>query len=147
MIVRTTKFLGMTRMVCQPKMVLDTSAIVAIALGESERAAFLQELVEASKILISAATFVEVAIVLENRVGQTATREMEAFLRNLGTEIVSVDFVQAEQAQMAYRRYGKGRHPAALNFGDCFTYALAVVSGEVVLAKGEEFRKAGLRVL
>ena len=128
-------------------MVLDTSAIVAIALGESERAAFLQELVEASKILISAATFVEVAIVLENRVGQTATREMEAFLRNLGTEIVSVDFVQAEQAQMAYRRYGKGRHPAALNFGDCFTYALAVVSGEVVLAKGEEFRKAGLRVL
>ena len=128
-------------------MVLDTSAIVAIALGESERAAFLQELVEASKILISAATFVEVAIVLENRVGQTATREMEAFLRNLGTEIVSVDFVQAEQAQMAYRRYGKGRHPAALNFGDCFTYALAVVSGEVVLAKGEEFRKAGLRVV
>jgi ribonuclease VapC len=127
-------------------MVLDTSAVVAIALNEPERPAFLQQLVEAGKIFISAATLVEVAIVLETRVGQAATREMETFLLSLGAEVVSVDRIQAEQAQMAYRRYGKGRHPAALNFGDCFTYALAVVSGEVVLAKGQEFQKAGLRV-
>ncbi len=127
-------------------MVLDTSAVVAIALNEPERSRFLQQIVEAGKILISAATLVEVAIVLENRVGQAATREMETFLLSLGAEVVSVDLVQAEQAQMAYRRYGKGRHPAGLNFGDCFTYALAVISGEVVLAKGQEFQRAGLRV-
>ena len=127
-------------------MVLDTSAAVAIALGEPERSQFLQQVIEADKVLISAATFIEIAIVLENRVGPAATREMETFLRSLGAEIVSVDSVQAEQAQLAYRRYGKGRHPAALNFGDCFTYALAVVSGEPVLAKGEEFQRAGLQV-
>ena len=100
-------------------MVLDTSAAVAIALGEPERSQFLQQVIEADKVLISAATFIEIAIVLENRVGPAATREMETFLRSLGAEIVSVDSVQAEQAQLAYRRYGKGRHPAALNFGDC----------------------------
>jgi ribonuclease VapC len=59
-------------------------------------------------------------------------------------EIVAVDADQAAHARTGFRKYGKGRHPAALNFGDCFTYALAVVSGEGVLAKGEEFRRAGL---
>ena len=81
-------------------MVLDTSAAVAIALGEPERSQFLQQVIEADKVLISAATFIEIAIVLENRVGPAATREMETFLRSLGAEIVSVDSVQAEQAQL-----------------------------------------------
>ncbi|HTC78958.1 MAG TPA: type II toxin-antitoxin system VapC family toxin, partial [Terriglobales bacterium] len=69
----------------------------------------------------------------------------DLFLHEAEIEIISVDRTQAEQARVAFRKYGKGRHPAALNFGDCFTYALAIVSGEPVLAKGDEFQRANLK--
>lgn len=88
----------------------------------------------------------EAGIVLEYRSSHIAVREFDPFLYQAGIEIVSVDANQADRARIAYRKYGKGRHPAALNFGDCFAHALAAVSGEPVLAKGEEFAQAGLNV-
>ena len=127
-------------------MVIDSSALVAIFLNEPERQAFLDHILTADKRLISAANVVESGIVLESRRGETAAREFDLFLHHASIDIVAFDATQAEHARTAYRLYGKGRHPAGLNFGDCFTYALAKVSGEAVLAKGEEFAKAGLPV-
>lgn len=127
-------------------MVIDTSALVAIFLNEPERNQLLEIIYRPGKRLLSAATLVEAGIVLEARCKQMAAHELDLFLRELDIEVVSVDQAQAEQARIAYRKYGKGRHPAGLNFGDCFTYALAIVSGEPVLAKGDEFRRANLQM-
>jgi ribonuclease VapC len=128
-------------------MVIDTSAVVAVFLNEPERSHFLEQIVQADKRLISAATVVEAGIVLEARQGPAVSRDFDLFLHEAGIEIVSVDETQAAQARSSFRQYGKGRHPAALNFGDCFTHALAIVSGEPVLAKGDEFRRANLQVV
>jgi ribonuclease VapC len=128
-------------------MVIDTSAIVAIFLSEPERDHFLKQLIQADKRLLSAATAVEVGIVLEARKGLAVSRDFDLFLHEAGIEIVSVDETQAAQARSSFRQYGKGRHPAGLNFGDCFTHALAMVSGEPVLAKGPEFQRANLQIV
>ena len=127
-------------------MVLDTSALIAIFLDEPERNRFLEQIIQAHERLISAASVVEAGIVLEARQGPAVSRDFDLFLHEAGIEIVSVDETQAAQARSAFRQYGKGRHPAGLNFGDCFTYALAVVSGEPVLAKGNEFSRANLHM-
>jgi len=127
-------------------MVIDSSALIAILLNEAERERFLDLILEAESRLLSAATAVEAGIVLEYRSSQIAVREFDLFLHQAGIEIVSVDANQADRARIAFRKYGKGRHPAALNLGDCFTHALAAVSGEPVLAKGSEFKQAGLNV-
>jgi ribonuclease VapC len=127
-------------------MVIDTSALVAIFLDEPQRNHFLEQIIQADKRLVSAASVVEAGIVLEARQGPAVSRDFDLFLHEAGIEIVSVDETQAAQARSAFRQYGKGRHPAGLNFGDCFTYALAVVSGEPILAKGDEFRRANLQV-
>jgi len=126
-------------------MVIDTSALMAVFLNEPEREEFLELILKAEKRLLSAATMVETGIVLEARRNEVAARELDLFLHEAEIEIISVDRTQAEQARVAFRKYGKGRHPAALNFGDCFTYALAIVSGEPVLAKGDEFQRANLK--
>lgn len=127
-------------------MVIDTSALVAIFLDEPQRNHFLEQIIQADKRLVSAASVVEAGIVLEARQGPAVSRDFDLFLHEAGIEIVSVDETQAAQARSAFRQYGKGGHPAGLNFGDCFTYALAVVSGEPILAKGDEFRRANLQV-
>jgi ribonuclease VapC len=127
-------------------MVIDSSSLVAIFLNEPERNRFLQLILAADKKLISAATMVEAAIVLESRSGPTAAREFDLFVHEAGIEMVSVDAEQAERARMAFRKYGRGRHAASLNFGDCFTHALAAVTNEPVLAKGTEFASAGLEL-
>ncbi|HLQ51283.1 MAG TPA: type II toxin-antitoxin system VapC family toxin [Terriglobales bacterium] len=126
-------------------MVIDTSALMAVFLNEPEREEFLELILKAEKRLLSAATMVETGIVLEARRNEVAARELDLFLHEAEIEIISVDRTQAEQARVAFRKYGKGRHPAALNFDDCFTYALAIVSGEPVLAKGDEFQRANLK--
>lgn len=128
-------------------MVIDTSALVAIFLGEAERERFLEAILDAGTALLSAVTLVETANVLESRRGRAAVLELDIFLHEAKMQIVSVDANQAAEARSGFRKYGKGRHPAGLNFGDCFTYSLAVVSGEAVLAKGGEFRLAGLTTL
>jgi ribonuclease VapC len=120
-------------------MVIDTSAIVAIFLGEPERLRFRDAILSSEIRLISAATILETGMVLEARRGDSAGREFDLFVVRTHLQIVPVDAEQAELARSAWRKYGKGRHPAALNFGDCFSYALAKFSGEPVLAKGTDF--------
>jgi ribonuclease VapC len=120
-------------------MVIDTSALVAIFLNEPERRSFLADIIAAETRLISAATVLEAGIVLEARRGEDAGREFDLFVVRSNLQIVPVDAEQADLARAAWRRYGKGRHPAALNFGDCFSYALAKATGEPLLAKGTDF--------
>jgi ribonuclease VapC len=127
-------------------MVIDTSAFVAIFLGESERDQFLAAIESAETRLLSAATALETGIVLEARKGDAAGREFDLFLVRANIEIASVDAEQAEIARSAWRRYGKGRHPAALNFGDCFAYALAKSTGETLLAKGTDFAQTDVEL-
>src|SRR5579864_9100081 len=120
-------------------MVIDTSALLAIFLMEHERKAFLDFILDGETRLISAANVLETGIVLEARRGEAAGREFDLFVVRANLEIVPVDSEQVEIARSAWRKYGKGRHPAALNFGDCFAYALAKSSGEPLLAKGTDF--------
>jgi ribonuclease VapC len=121
-------------------MVIDTSALVAIFLGEPERKQFLECILQAESLLLSAANAVETGIVLEARRGEAAGREFDLFVVRAKLEVVPVDAEQAEIARSAWRKYGKGRHAAGLNFGDCFAYALAKSSGQKLLAKGGDFR-------
>jgi ribonuclease VapC len=127
--------------------VIDTSALLAILLGEPERGKFLQLLSQSETRLLSAANALEAAIVVESRRGEAAGRELDLFLHRTKIEIVAVDADQFSIARFAWRKFGKGRHPAALNFGDCFAYALAKTSSEPLLAKGQDFRRTDLQLL
>ncbi|WP_295881858.1 type II toxin-antitoxin system VapC family toxin [uncultured Thiohalocapsa sp.] len=120
-------------------MVIDTSALVAILQDEPERHRFNEAIEQAPNRLLSAANLVEISIVVESRYGAEGIRELDLFLRTAQVETVSVDPAQALAACEAFRRFGKGRHAAGLNFGDCFAYALAVVREEPLLFKGEDF--------
>ncbi|PYV81038.1 MAG: VapC toxin family PIN domain ribonuclease [Acidobacteria bacterium] len=124
-------------------MVIDTSAVLAIFLAEPERKQFLDSILQAGERLISAASVLETGIVLESKRGESAGREFDLFLVRTNITIVPVDPEQIDIARSAWRSFGKGRHPAALNFGDCFTYALARSSGESILAKGQDFALTG----
>lgn len=126
-------------------MVIDTSAIVAIALNEADAGDIERLIVEDQIRLISAATVVEATMVIETRLGEAGGREFDLWLIKLSAEIVAVDAVQADAARRAWRRYGKGRHAAALNYGDCFSYALAMTRGEPLLFKGGDFAKTDIR--
>jgi ribonuclease VapC len=128
-------------------MVIDTSALLAILLGEPEREKFLQLLSESETRLLSAGNALETAMVVESRRGEAAGRELDLFLHRTKIEIVAVDEEQFSIARFAWRKFGKGRHPAGLNFGDCFAYALTKTSSEPLLAKGEDFRQTDLQLL
>jgi ribonuclease VapC len=127
-------------------MVIETSALLAIFLAEPEREHFLELITRAEVRLISAAAVLETGIVLEAKRGDAAGREFDLFLNSARVDIVTVDADQIEIARRAWRRYGKGRHPAALNFGDCFAYALAKSSGEPLLAKGTDFPQTDIEM-
>jgi ribonuclease VapC len=122
-------------------MVIDTSAIVAIALNEPDASEIEIRIADDPVRLISAATLLEATMVIETRLGDAGGREFDLWLLKIGAEIVPVDSQQADAARRAWRRYGKGNHPASLNYGDCFSYALAVTRGEPLLFKGEDFAK------
>ena len=120
-------------------MVIDTSALVAILRGEPERSAFNQAIGAAGTLSLSVASFLEASIVVESRYGPDGLRDLDLLIAKAGIELVPVDADQAYVARTAFRTYGKGRHPAGLNFGDCFAYALAKTSGEPLLFKGSDF--------
>jgi ribonuclease VapC len=120
-------------------MVIDTSALAAILWDEPERDRFVALIGAAPRRLISAATWVEAGIVIEGDGGEEAGRDLDTFLYNASVEIVPVDAQQARAARAAYSRYGKGHHRARLNLGDCFSYALAKLTGEPLLYKGADF--------
>lgn len=127
-------------------MVIDTSALVAILLSEPEQPRFAELIANAGVRLISAATELETSMVIEARRGPAGGRELDLLLHRARVTVVEVTAEQAELAREAWRRFGKGRHPAGLNYGDCFSYALAQVSGEPLLCKGEDFVKTDIRL-
>jgi ribonuclease VapC len=120
-------------------MVIDSSAIVAIAFDEPEATDFETRIADDPIRLMSAATVLEAAMVIETRLGEAGGSELDLWLHKAGIEIVPVDAEQADLARRAWRRFGKGRHPAGLNYGDCFSYALAVTRQEPLLFKGKDF--------
>lgn len=126
-------------------MILDTSALIAILCDEWEAPLF-EEAIEADPVrLLSAASLLEAAIVIEARFGPPGGRELDLLLHAADVEVVAVNREQAEVARDAWRRFGKGRSPAALNYGDCFAYALSKVTGEPLLFKGEDFPRTDAR--
>lgn len=122
-------------------MVVDTSALLAILQDEPERRAFNEAIEGADACWLSTATFVEASIVVESRFGAEGLRQMDHFLERAQIELVPVDAEQAKLARAAYSRFGKGRDPAGLNYGDCFSYALARVLSEPLLFKGDDFAR------
>ena len=125
-------------------MVIDTSALLAILQDEPERRAFNEAIEAADSRLISAATLVETSIVIESRLGAEGLRDLDLFIERAGIQLATVDAEQAQGARRAHTRYGKGRHAAGLNFGDCFSYALASLCGEPLLYKGNDFAKTDI---
>lgn len=125
-------------------MVIDSSAIVAILLKESETETFIGAIEADGTRLISAASVVEAGIVLERRLGYEAGRDMDDLIREAEIAIAPVDAEQAQLAREAFRRFGRGNHPAGLNFGDCFSYALAQARSEPLLYKGGDFSKTDI---
>ena len=125
-------------------MVIDTSAVVAIAFGEPEAEAFEAKIVDAPRRFMSAASVLELAIVIEAGMGEAGAAELDLWLHKAGVEIVSVDTDQIAIARRAWRAFGKGRHPAGLNYGDCFSYALAKTRGERLLFKGDDFSRTDI---
>ena len=128
-------------------MVVDTSALAAIFFAEPERRSFLQAILAADTRLVSAATLLETGIVVEARQGEAAGREFDLFVVRASLQVVPVDAEQVDLARSAWRKFGKGRHPAALNFGDCFSYALAKATGERILAKGTDFTATDISII
>ena len=126
-------------------MILDTSALAAILFGEPEAARYTQLIHDADRCLISAASFVELAIVIEDQIGPDAGRQCDVFFRRAGIVIEPVTVEQAHLARQAFLDFGKGRHAAGLNFGGCFAYALAKVTGEPLLFKGQDFSKTDVK--
>jgi ribonuclease VapC len=120
-------------------LVVDTSALIALLGMEAEAARVAAALESDATRLISAATVLETALVIESRYGPQGGRELDLLIAKASLSIQPVTAEQAEVAREAWRRYGKGRHPAGLNFGDCFSYALARTSGEPLLFKGDDF--------
>lgn len=120
-------------------MVIDSSAIVSILLREPEADRFIQQIAGDETRLMSTFSILETAVVIEVRKGASGARELDLLLHEADVTPVPLTSEQLELARDAYRRFGKGRHPAGLNLGDCVSYALAQHSGEPLLFKGEDF--------
>ncbi|MEY4377034.1 MAG: hypothetical protein RJB26_1584 [Pseudomonadota bacterium] len=120
-------------------MVIDTSALVAILTMEPEAARLAQSLEADATRLISAATLLETGIVIEARFGAAGATELDLLVAKAGLVVEAVTAEQVGIARIAWRRFGKGRHAAGLNYGDCFSYALARATGEPLLFKGADF--------
>ena len=125
-------------------MVLDTSALLALLLDEPEAEGFRAAVEEDTTRLVSAATLLETALVIEARKGEPDGRELDSLIHKAEVVVVPVDAEHVSEARRAYRRFGKGRHAAGLNFGDVFAYALARTSGEPLLFKGDDFAKTDI---
>ena len=122
-------------------MVIDASALLAILQDEPERRAFNLAIEAADTRVMSVATLVEVSIVMEARHAAEGVRDLDLFIERAGIEVADVTQEQGKTARRAFARYGKGRHPAALNYGDLFAYALAMARSEPLLFKGGDFAK------
>ena len=125
-------------------MIVDSSAVLAVLNREPDAGRYEAGMLTASSCRMSAANMLEVTMVVESRGGLAAGVEMDRFLERLGVEVVPVTLEQLASARYAWRRFGRGNHPAALNFGDCFAYALAEVSREPLLFKGDDLARTDI---
>jgi ribonuclease VapC len=122
-------------------MVVDTSAILAILSNDPEREHFTQMIILSPPAMMSAATYLEARIVTEARWGRAGLQDFKLLLAATPMGVIPFDGEQAVLAAEAYSRYGRGRHEASLNFGDCFAYALAKKTGQSLLFKGDDFSR------
>jgi ribonuclease VapC len=125
-------------------MIIDASAVLAILLGEKDAAKFARAIEDARDRRMSAASYLEAALVIDNRGDAVAQREFDRFFQRSGITIEPVTLEQARMAREAYRDFGKGHHRAGLNFGDCFAYALARAHDQPLLYKGRDFSHTDL---
>ena len=128
-------------------MVLDTSAVLAILFGETEAEDFARALADADTRLMSAFSVLEASVVVMAKKGEAAVRELDLLLHTANVDVVPFDADQSALARSAYERFGKGRHGARLNLGDCCSYALARTSNEPLLFKGNDFSKTDIQQL
>jgi ribonuclease VapC len=126
-------------------MVVDTSALLAVIFREPDAGPLEARLLSEPEPLMSAGTLLECAIVLDARAGPAGTRQLDELLRELQIRVVPVDAEQVAAARAGFRRYGKGRHDAGLNYGDCFAYGLAITLDAPLLFKGADFSKTDVR--
>ena len=126
-------------------MILDTSALVAILFAEPESDHYIRIIRDADRCRISAANFVELSMVIERQLGPEAGRQCDMFFRRAEIVIEPVTIEQAHLARQGFLDFGKGRHPAGLNFGDCFAYALAKSADQPLLYKGTDFSKTDVQ--
>jgi ribonuclease VapC len=125
-------------------MVLDSSAIVAVLLKEPERDRLLEAIERAELIVVGAPTMLETTMVLTARLGQDARPLLSAFLRRLNAEVIAFNEEHLDAATTAFLRFGRGRHPAGLNFGDCMSYAVASVANLPLLFIGDDFSRTDI---
>ncbi len=128
-------------------MVIDTSALLAILQDEPERRAFAEAIENAGSCSMSVGNLLETSLVIESRFGAEGIRDLDQLIGKARIELVPVDLEQLGIARRAFSRFGKGRHPAALNFGDCFAYALARALGEPLLYKGDDFARTDIEAV
>ena len=127
-------------------MIIDTSAVLAILFREPDAERFALAIATATSRRMSVVSLMETTIVLESLSGPAAGYELDAFLKEAGIELDPVTADQAQAARRAWRRFGEGNHPAELNFGDCFSYALAETTREPLLFKGRDFNLTDIQV-
>ena len=127
-------------------MILDTSAILAVIFREPERESYREAIDAAGGVGIGAPTYVESAVVLMASFGPAGRSHLDSFLAGTGSVLIPFDTQHVEAATQAWLRFGRGRHPAALNFGDCFAYATAKVAGQPLLAKGDDFAQTDIEL-
>ena len=125
-------------------MIVDSSAVLAILFSEPDARRHAGAIMAASPCRMSVANVLEASIVVERRGGDSTAHELDTLLKSAEIELVPVTVEHLEAARRAWRRFGKGNHPAALNFGDCFAYALAKATGEPLLFKGEDFAQTDI---
>jgi ribonuclease VapC len=125
-------------------MILDTSPLIAILAKEPDSERYVDAISHAPRCRMSAGNFLELSIVIEGQFGAEVLRQCDALIRRIGIVIEPVTVDQAHTARQAFHDFGKGRHPAALNFGDCFAYALAKITGEPLLFQGEDFKETDI---
>ncbi len=125
-------------------MVIDTSALIAILFGEPEAEFFAKAIANDPKRLISAFNVLETAIVIEAKKGESGAHEFDLLLNCTEIKIVPMNRKQFQLARLAWKTYGKGRHPAGLNIGDCCSYSLAKLVGQPLLFKGDDFSKTDI---
>jgi ribonuclease VapC len=125
-------------------MVLDSSAIVAIHLREAGHERLIESISQAEVVIVGAPTLLESAMVLTSRLGKDARPLLSAFVRRAGAEVVPFNEAHLDAATVAFLRFGRGRHPAGLNFGDCMSYAVASLAGLPLLFTGDDFARTDI---